>query len=161
MGADTACDSERYVKRHILIAVDTSANSKRAVQYVGDFFGCYPGFRVTLLHVILLPSPGFFADASEEEKWLGLRMSQAEKAMRDYQNILVDSGFKRAKVEARIETGHMETVGDFIIAEQEKMKCCVVVIGRRGISKKEEFIFGSTSNKVLHEGRNCAVLVIE
>jgi len=41
------------------------------------------------------------------------------------------------------------------------MKCCTIVIGRRGISKKEEFIFGSTSNKIIHEAKKCAVLVIE
>jgi len=41
------------------------------------------------------------------------------------------------------------------------LKCCTVVIGRRGLSKKEEFIFGSTSNRILHEANNCAVMVIE
>jgi nucleotide-binding universal stress UspA family protein len=39
--------------------------------------------------------------------------------------------------------------------------CGTVVIGRRGISRKEEFIFGSTSNKILHTARDCSVWVIE
>ena len=48
-----------------------------------------------------------------------------------------------------------------IIRELEELKCCTVVIGRRGISKKEEFIFGSTSSRILHDAKNCAVMVIE
>jgi hypothetical protein len=34
-------------------------------------------------------------------------------------------------------------------------------IGRRGISKKEEFMFGSTSTRILHIAKDCSIWVIE
>jgi len=36
-----------------------------------------------------------------------------------------------------------------------------VVIGRRGVSKQEEFLFGSVSMKIVHHARECAVWVVE
>jgi len=157
----TKCDITGMVERHIMIAVDGSDNARRAVLFVGDFFGCYEGFQVTLLHIILEPEDTFFPNDGERQKWLAAKLSAAEKVMEEYRHILIDAGFPEDKVNVRIDTMRAPSVADCIIKEQEEMKCCTIVIGRRGISKKEEFIFGSTSNRIIHEARKCAVLVIE
>ena len=162
MGVDyTKCDITGMVERHILIAVDSSDNARRAVLFVGDFFGCYEGFQVTLLHIILEPEATFFRNNDERTKWLANQSEEARKLMEEYKNILMDAGFKENKINVRIDSMRAPSVADCIIKEQEEMKCCTIVIGRRGISKKEEFIFGSTSNRIIHEARKCAVLVIE
>lgn len=162
MGMDhTKCEITGMVERHIMIAVDSSANARRAVLFVGDFFGCYKEFQVTLLHIILEPEATFFSDNDERQKWLADALKEARKFMEEYRHILVDAGFPEDKVNVRIDTMRAPSVADCIIKEQEEMKCCTIVIGRRGISKKEEFIFGSTSNKIIHEAKKCAVLVIE
>jgi nucleotide-binding universal stress UspA family protein len=162
MGVDyTKCDITGMVERHILIAVDSSDNARRAVLFVGDFFGCYEGFQVTLLHIILEPEATFFRNNDERTKWLANQREEARKLMDEYKNILMDAGFKENKINVRIDSMRAPSVADCIIKEQEEMKCCTIVIGRRGISKKEEFIFGSTSNRIIHEARKCAVLVIE
>ncbi len=157
----TKCDITGMVERHIMIAVDASDNARRAVLFVGDFFGCYEGFQVTLLHIILEPEATFFKDNTARKKWLAEKNEEARKIMEEYRHILVDAGFQEDKVNVRIDTMRAPSVADCIIKEQEEMKCCTIVIGRRGISKKEEFIFGSTSNKIIHEAKKCAVLVIE
>lgn len=149
------------VERHIMIAVDSSDNARRAVLFVGDFFGCYEGFQVTLLHIILEPEATYFKDNEGRQQWLAEKLAEARKIMEEYRHILVDAGFPEDKVNVRIDTMRAPSVADCIIKEQEEMKCCTIVIGRRGISKKEEFIFGSTSNKIIHEAKKCAVLVIE
>ena len=155
------CDITGMVERHIMVAVDGSDNARRAVLFVGDFFGCYEGFQVTLLHIILEPEATYFADNDERQQWLFDQRSEAQKVMDEYRHILVDAGFQEDKVNVRINTMRATSVADCIIKEQEEMKCCTIVIGRRGISKKEEFIFGSTSNRIIHEAKKCAVLVIE
>ena len=155
------CDITGMVERHIMIAVDSSDNARRAVLFVGDFFGCYEGFQVTLLHIILEPEATYFRDNDERREWLAEKRAEARKIMEEYKHILLDAGFSDDKVNIRIETMRAASVADCIIKEQEIMKCCTIVIGRRGISKKEEFIFGSTSNKIIHEAKKCAVLVIE
>ena len=157
----TRCDITGMVERHIMIAVDSSANSRRAVLFVGDFFGCYEGFTVTLFHVILVPEATFFRNADEGEQWLAGELKAARKVMEEYCHILVDAGFPESQVTVRIEPMQAPSVADCIIREQEEMKCCTIVIGRRGISRKQEFIFGSTSSRIIHEAKKCAVLVIE
>lgn len=162
MGMDhTKCDITGMVERHIMIAVDSSANSRRAVLFVGDFFGCYEGFKVTLLHIILEPEDTFFRSGDERQQWLTAQQEEARKVMGEYRHILVDAGFPEERITVRIESMQAPSVADCIIREQEEMKCCTIVIGRRGISKKEEFIFGSTSSRIIHEAKKCAVLVIE
>ena len=157
----TKCDITGMVERHIMVAVDSSDNAKRAVLFVGDFFGCYEGFQVTLLHIILEPKATFFRDNDERQKWIASELQKAREVMEEYKHILVDAGFPEDKVNVRIDIMCAPSVADCIIKEQDEMKCCTIVIGRRGISKKEEFIFGSTSNRIIHEARKCAVLVIE
>jgi nucleotide-binding universal stress UspA family protein len=61
----------------------------------------------------------------------------------------------------RLVVRQCESIADAILEEQYKLKSCIIVVGRRGISHKEEFIFGSTSNKILHHAQHCAVMVIE
>jgi hypothetical protein len=53
------------------------------------------------------------------------------------------------------------SIAECILGERERFVCGTVVIGRRGISKKEEFLFESISSKILHSARDCAVWVIE
>jgi nucleotide-binding universal stress UspA family protein len=155
------CDITGMVERHIMIAVDSSENSRRAVLFVGDFFGCYEGFMVTLLHIILEPDATFFKDNEDRQKWLAEQREESAKIMEEYKDILLDAGFPEDMVNVRIDTMRAPSVADCIIKEQEDMKCCTIVVGRRGITKKEEFIFGSTSNRIIHEAKKCAVLVIE
>jgi nucleotide-binding universal stress UspA family protein len=36
-----------------------------------------------------------------------------------------------------------------------------VVVGRRGISRTQQFLFGSVSNKIVHNARGCTVMVVD
>ena len=155
------CDTRETDVKHILIAVDTSDNARRAVSFVGDFLGCYEGMRVTLLLVVLEPEATFFRDNGARKTWLAEKQEEARQVMAQYRDILLEAGFAEDKIGVRIDTMQAPSVAACILRVQEELKCSVIVIGRRGISKKEEFIFGSTSNRIIHEAQKCAVLVIE
>jgi len=147
--------------RHVLIAVDQSEIAEKAVLYVGDFLGGVPGFRVTLLTVVTLPPEDYFPSDDERSEWIGRQQTTARMVLEKYRDILVQSGFKKSKVQVRVDVREDFSLSDCILDEQKALDCCTVVVGRRGISKKEEFMFGSTSSKILHTGKNCAVWVIE
>lgn len=161
MNTDKAHSPDLIKDRHILIALDKSENSKRALLYAADFLGGVPGFRATILNIISVPTEDFFNSDEDRERWIADQLSSAEEMLEQYRNILIQSGFEEDKVETRVEVRYTESVADSIIDTQKRLDCCTVILGRRGISKKEEFIYGSTSNKVLHSGKNCAVWVIE
>ncbi len=153
--------ARRDTERHLLCAVDASENSKRAVMYLADFFCGDTNVCITLLSIIPEPSEDFFAAEEERVKWIADQKKEMEGVLAGYKNLLLEAGFKETQLNVRLVVRQCTSIGDEIIEEQKKLRCCIVVVGRRGISHNEEFIFGSTSNKILHHATNCAVMVIE
>lgn len=153
--------SRRDTERHLLVAVDGSDNSKRAVMYLADFFGDDKDVYITILSIIPEPSEDYFATDDKRLQWIKEEKEKMNKILDEYRQILLGAGFANEQIEIRLIIKQCESIGDAILEEQEKLRCCIVVVGRRGLSHNEEFIFGSTSNKILHHAKKCAVMVIE
>ena len=58
---------KKSTNKNILIAVDESENSRRAVSNVAQFLGGIEGFKVTILHVIPIPEEDIFPNSTERE----------------------------------------------------------------------------------------------
>lgn len=153
--------ARRDTERHILLAVDESDNSRRAVMYVADFFGDYKDVFIHMLSIIQDPSEDFFKTDEERTRWLTEKQSTIESKLAEYTDILHGAGLGEDQVSAEVRIRRCASIGQAILDEQKTLRCCIVVVGRRGISHNEEFIFGSTSNKILHKASHCAVMVVE
>jgi len=147
--------------KHFLIAVDESESSRRAVLYVADIIGGFPGFTVTLLRIIPEPEEDFFSSEAELNAWVREQIDAANTMLRNYREILIQSGFPEEKVRFRACLGETKSLAEAILDIRCDMTCCTVVVGRHHKSKTEEFLFGSTSSKLVHEAKNCAVWVVE
>ncbi len=147
--------------RNILIAVDESENAKRAVLYVRDLLAGLSGFHIKLITIIPEPSEDYFASETERTQWVKDKQDSFQGILKEYSMLLHEAGFREEDVTLYVMMKECTSIAECILREQEKLSCGTVVIGRRGISKKEEFIFGSTSSKILHTARDCAVWVIE
>jgi nucleotide-binding universal stress UspA family protein len=147
--------------KHLLIAVDESDSSRRAVLYVADILGGFPGFTVTLLRVIPEPEKDFFDTEEEMTAWTREKIDGANKMLENYRQILIQSGFPEDKVRYRACVGEAKSFSEAILETRCDLTCCTVVVGRHHKSKTEEFLFGSTSSKLIHEAKNCAVWVVE
>ncbi|MDX1764516.1 MAG: universal stress protein [bacterium] len=153
--------SNLVADRHILVAVDDTESSKRAVLYVADFLGEAPGFKVTLLSLVPVPEPDHFPSEKERREWIDGHHQGMETLLRRYRQILIEGGFPEDKVAVSVETTESLSIAEAIIETQERVGSCTVVVGRHGISKQEEFLFGSTSNKLLHMPKNCSLWIVE
>ncbi len=147
--------------KHLLIAVDESDGSQRAVLYVADFLGGLPGFTVTLLSIIPEPEEDFFDTDKEMNDWVKKKSDDAGRLLTRYRDILIQSGFPEDKVRSTACVGDTKSFADAILEMRCDLTCCTVVVGRHHKSRTEEFLFGSTSNKLIHEAKNCAVWVVE
>ena len=147
--------------KHLLVAVDESESSKRAVLYVADFLGGLPGFTVTLCSIIPAPEPDFFDQEEQEFAWIKEKKAQAGKLLEDYRQVLIQAGFPEDKVRIRSFVNNGKSFADAILRLRCDHTCCTVVVGRHHKSKTEEFLFGSTSSRLIHEAKNCAVWVVE
>ncbi|HEX9021147.1 MAG TPA: universal stress protein [Nitrospirota bacterium] len=147
--------------KHLLIAVDRSEGSKRAVLYVAELLGGLPGFAVTLLSVIPGPEEDFFETGEEMSAWTSESLDSANEMLEKYRQILIQSGFPEDKVRVRSCVGEGKSLSDAILEIRCDRTCCTVVVGRQHKSKAEEFLFGSTSSSLIHQAKNCAVWVVE
>lgn len=152
---------EEVFNKNILIAVDESENASRAVSYVGRLLAGIGGFRVLILHVICQPDEDFFPTAAEKDKWLGQQKLRVDVMLKNYQKILIGKGFAPADVSVRSALRYCPSLAECILAELKQTKCNTIVVGRQGLSRSEEFIFGSVSSKIVNHARNCTVWVVE
>lgn len=146
------------INKHVLIAVDESENAERAVYYVSFMLAGLKGIKATLINVVALPPEDFFVNEEERRKWIEQHESNADKILKEYKNLLVSSGFEKDDVAVLKKLGEYPSVAKVIFDEALGIGAGTIVLGRRGISKKEEFIFGSISNKILHSQKNCLAL---
>jgi nucleotide-binding universal stress UspA family protein len=146
-------------EKHLLIAVDEANSSRRAVLYVADVLGGVPGFTVTLLSVVPEPETDFFDTDEEMNAWLKKKTDEADTMLEDYRRILVRAGFAEDHVNYRVCVDENKSLSDAIL--DTRCDRCTLVVGRSHKSKDEEFLFGSTSSRLIHEAKNRAVWVVE
>ncbi len=154
-------DDSPMKDKHLLIAVDDSDSSRRAVLYVADFLGGFPGFTVTILKVVPEPEQDFFDTDEELNTWTRQQLDASNKMLENYRQVLIQSGFPEDKVRYRACVGETKSFAEAILDIRCDLTCCTIVVGRHHHSKAEEFLFGSTSSKLVHEAKNCAVWVVE
>lgn len=147
--------------RNILIAVDASENAKRAVLYVKDLLAGLPGFHVTIATIIPRPPEDYFITEEEKNTWIENQNKTAQRILEDCRQIFIQADFREEDVASHLVMKECTSLAECILDEQRSLSCGTVVIGRRGISRKEEFMFGSTSSKILHTAKDCSVWVIE
>jgi nucleotide-binding universal stress UspA family protein len=147
--------------KHLLIAVDQTENSKRAVLYVADFLGGLPGFRVTLLSIIPEPEEDFFDTREAQASWTREKIDATNAMLETYREILVQAGFEPEMIRVRACVNEAKSLAEAILDTRCDLTCCTVVVGRHHKSKTEEFLYGSTSGKLIREAKNCAVWVVE
>ena len=147
--------------KHIMIAVDESENAKAALLFVAGFIGGLRGFRATILSVIAAPDRDLFDSDVERQKWIANKRESLLIVLERYRQILIQSGFPKTKIKTELVVGDGRPVSSVILEKQKELHSCALVVGRRGISKSEEFLFGSVSNALVHSANNCSVWIIE
>jgi nucleotide-binding universal stress UspA family protein len=153
-------ESEFKVNKNILIAVDESENARRAVSYVGQLLGGLPGFKVTVLHVIPDPEEDYFPDQKEKDNWLARTKQKVDNMLADYRQILISAGFSEDALSVRSTLRYCPSMAKCILAEREETLYDTIVVGRQGVSRSEEFLFGSISSKIVNHAENCTVWVV-
>jgi len=154
-------NKEHTFNKNILIAVDESENARRAVLYVAHLLEGAEGFRVTILHVINEPEEDYFSTTDEKEKWLSQYKKKVDEMLEDYRQILIQHGFDQSVVSVRSTLRYCPSMAKCILEEKDETEYNTIVVGRQGLSRSEEFLFGSVSSKIVNYARNCTVWVVE
>jgi len=151
---------KRMPGKNILVALDRSEGAMRAVDFVGELMSDYD-FKVTLLHVIR--DGGHIKSAPSHELLPKEEVQTAEQNIRAVfdkaKRRLIDFGFSPDHVTSKVITG-VSSPPRAIVQEAEQAGYSPIVIGRRGLSRFQEFFMGSVSNQVIQIGIEQAVWVV-
>ncbi len=157
--------------KKVLLAVDASENSTRAVEYTGTIIGRADDFHIQLLYVERPPERDIFPD---ESSWQDACQGERDNVLaflEQAKNRLVEMGVKPEIISTRYlsscdfygspDDAGFRGVAHQVMQVQKAGQFGTLVVGRRGVSKAEEFLFGSVSTKIIHHTKNCSVWVVE
>ena len=132
----------------VLIGVDGSDGARRAVDYVATTLGGSK-FEVKLLYVI----------RGGTEDYLNGVVKEIEGVFEQAKKCLKKSGFQSNQIKTKIITGVRSRAGA-IVEEAKLGNYGTIVVGRRGLSKVQEFFMGRVSNKIIQLAQKNVVLVM-
>jgi nucleotide-binding universal stress UspA family protein len=146
----------------IMIAIDGSQSSLRAVDHFSFIASSNPNIKATLLHVV--PSLKEFCKIDLEDNDGVIEDIFVKGDKRCVERFLVhayqkfkEAGIQEEQIEIR-EIKALRNVGKAIVEEAEKENCGTLVIGRRGNSRA--FFMGSVSKYVLDKTCNRALWLV-
>ena len=132
-------------------------SSRGALDYLVELPMCFEDVRITLLHV--------FRKASASEELIGKTFTKEEqkrynKLLKDAKKKLVEKGFPPGNISIFMAEEPYPTIAEGIIDQFKKENFDMVLIGRKRMSKAEEFVMGDISIKLVRALENTAVLVV-
>lgn len=143
-----------------LIAVDKSETSMRAVRYVGYMAAGLAGAHICLLHVYPEPPPDFYVQGGRLDRYQMLREERAEMFLTDALTILEAAGIDGKNISQRVCMAEGRTISEVVLEIREEGQYGTVVAGKRGVSKAEEFLFGSISNALARHCRDFTAWIV-
>lgn len=159
----------------ILLAVDESENSHRAVKYVGSLLRRTPDTAVTLFHV-LKPMPRELLEhggsenptaeaqlgqqlRKEQEVWIRREGESESHVLNKAYETLTQSGFDKSQVALKI--GHEDDIAQNILEEARNGNHETIVVGRHGTSRVKRLFGGGVTDQLLRDAKGFAIWVVE
>ncbi len=142
----------------ILVLLNDSVSSRRVMDFLVDNSLCLDG-HITLLHVFRKPSAGEELMGRKFMEELPKRFITLLENART--RLINERGVDPDMITVKLLEGNYPTVTDGVIDFFNKGSFDMVVIGRKRMSKSEEFIRGDISIKLIRALENTAILVIK
>lgn len=142
----------------ILVAVNDSVSSRGVLKYLTSLPLAPKEVRITLLHVLRKPA------ASEElmgEKFTKEQPGRMMAILEQAKEKLIQQGLRPDHIDVKLVTEPYPTVTDGIIDFFRKGNYNMVVIGRKRMSKAEEFVLGDISIKLVRALEGVAIMIVK
>jgi len=155
----------------LLLSLDASEGAMRAVDHVAEMALGYPSLQVTLFHAIRRLDVFFhgLGDAyavGYEKEWKEIARKELEEAAKEMESTfdharrrLLDAGLKDEQIRVRM-VREVSSRAYAIVEEADREGMDTIVVGRRGLSRVQEFFMGRVSNKVIQLAKDKTVWVV-
>ncbi|MBU0943183.1 MAG: universal stress protein [Proteobacteria bacterium] len=145
--------------KKILIAVDQTETSRKALSYTAGIISNLPDAELCLLYIYPEPPPNYYSSGGSLANYQQEKTASAEGIFQTSMELLEKCGLK-GNVKTRCRMADKITISQAVLDVQEEGEFGTVVVGKRGVSKAEEFLFGSISNGIVHHCNDFTVWVV-
>lgn len=162
----------------VLMVIDDSEASKRAVRYLAGLVGRRRHFHIILAHVLppLPPEllehggsedPGREAELEREMKteqgqWIAAAEKSAQKDLDRASGILKNGGVGRRSVRMLFcAPGEGRQAVDAVLNIARRYRCRTIIVGRRSVSRFHELFSQELPEGLLRRGQGFCIWVIE
>ena len=142
----------------MLVALNDSISSQAVIDFLADLPLRREEMNVTLIHVYRKPAA---VEDLMGQRFTSEQPSRFMKVLEETKDKLVARGFRPERIEIDLVEDPFPTVTDGIIDRFRKNKYDLVVIGRKNMSKAEEFVLGDISVKLVRALGETAILVVK
>jgi nucleotide-binding universal stress UspA family protein len=142
----------------ILAAINNSISSRWVIDFLCGMPLRPDDVDVKIVHILREPKVGEDFLSEQLKHNLPERFSEV---LRQARQKMIDHGFKPQQVATELITQNYPTVTDGIIDAFRKGSYNMVVVGRKRMSKAEEFVLGDPSIKLVRELSGTAIVVVK
>ena len=145
-------------KNSVLVALNDSVSSRWVLDFLCTMSLSPEDWKISLVH--------FYKEPSASEDLMGKKFTEKQpekmkKLLQRARKRLIESGYHPDRIECRLITDPHPTIADGIIDQAKKGHATMVIIGRKKMSKAEEFVKGDISVKLVRALEGTAVLVVK
>lgn len=160
------------MKRKILVALDGSKQSWRALRYAARAFAGASKLALEAVHVVPEPPSTLwdFGHILTREESVPARRLQAaweaggakrrEAMRRKALRLMAQAGLPPAAGRFHLKR-HDGGAAQGLLAEARARHCDTIVLGRRGLGAAGSLLLGSVTDRVLHSAKGVTVVVVE
>lgn len=151
------------MKKKILFAVDGSQKCLDALTTVGELLKDHSDCDLELFHSVQEFSNLYTIEADEVDtsKAFAKRAARiGDHVLQAASDVLLASGFPADRIQHKVNLASEDPAED-ILKRARAEGISTIALGRRGLSKVEEFLLGSVSNKVAHHSGRTAVWIVD
>ena len=144
----------------ILVGIDAGDHTMEAVRYLAAVLGGSNNVKIHLLSVYQPPT-GYTPDQESRRRLMAQkRHAKLRAALSRAREILLEARFPLDNMSMDLMEAGGRTVGEAIIDCQKTGGFGTIVVGRRGLTKQQEFLFGSVSSFLTRAARGFCVWVV-
>jgi nucleotide-binding universal stress UspA family protein len=154
----------------LLVVVDESPATKRALEYVAQVASRRRDFRVCLAHALPSPPPELVEFRGAEKtrlraykrRWISVVEMTEQRALDRANAVLRRGGIAEKAIEAHYcNLVDASRATDEILGLARLRKCDTVVIGRDSLSWLGELIHGDPAEELVRQGKGFTIWVVE
>ena len=150
--------------KEVLLCLDPSENALRAVDHAG-FMLSGTDVNLTLFHTLrnlrrFVPDDVVEDTPQLQALWRSKAGDQIRPFMERAMEILKKAGLPEGQIFTRIVDGSRSPADD-ILKQAREGSYGTIILGRRGVSGIQAFLFGSVTRKILQQGSGFTVWIVQ